>query len=308
VSADAATVHVTVPAADVEVASDVLWGAGAAAIEERAASAPAGDRAVVVLVAGTRTGGDVDGLVAAVGGRWPAEVVPVDLGAALDGWRAHARPVRVGPLVVRPPWVPGPARAPGDGAVEIVIDPGRAFGSGAHPSTRLALAALADLVRGGEQVLDVGCGSGVLAVAALRLGAAGAVGLDTDPRAVAASRANAARNGVADRFAVAAGDAGAGPAPVGRASCDVVVANMLLPELVAAVRTVAAAVRPAGAVVLSGVLDEQVDAVSAASAAGGLRVDGRPRREEGWSALVLRRGGVRPPRPSGGGQDAPGEG
>lgn len=311
-SADARTVQVTVPTGEAELAADALRVAGAAAVEERSADG------AVVLVAGPPVGSDVDALVAAVAGRWPAEVVPVDLGAARDAWRAHARAVRVGPLVVRPPWVPVPAGddpgpdepGAGDRAVDVVVDPGRAFGSGAHASTRLALGAVVDLVGGGDRVLDVGCGSGVLAVAALRLGAAGAVGVDTDPHAVAATRANATRNGVDDRLVVhevdaadltplvdPAGPAGAPPDPAGRD--DLVVANMLLPELVAAVPAIARAVAPHGAVVVSGILADQVGALVAAAAPVGLAPDGAPRTVDGWAALTLR------PAAPGAGRDSP---
>ena len=213
-------VRVAVTAAEAELAADALWQAGAAAIEEQAGA----------LVAATADGGDPARLLAAVAGRWPAEAVPVDLDGALDAWRLHARAVAVGDrLVVRPPWVErvgaGAPGGPPSDAVDVVVDPGRAFGHGAHPTTWLVLRALVDLVRGGERVLDVGCGSGVLAVAALALGAGSAVGVDIDPAARAATRANAARNGVADRLAVlddvarldgTAGGAAGGRPPVAR--------------------------------------------------------------------------------------------
>jgi len=107
-----------------------------------------------------------------------------------DGWRAFHRPVRVGPLWVGPPWESAPTDA-----VAVVVDPGRAFGTGAHPTTRLCLELLLAEERG--SVLDVGCGSGVLAIAAAKLGHAPVVAVDVDPSAVAATRANAMRNGVA---------------------------------------------------------------------------------------------------------------
>ncbi len=263
----------TVPAAESELAADALWQAGAVAIEEQ----PGG------LVAGVGEGDDPAPLISAMAGRWPAELVEVDLDAALDAWRPHARAVTVGRrLVVRPPWVDPPAGAgDGRGRVDVVIDPGRAFGHGAHPSTRLVLAALDDLVRGGERVLDVGSGSGVLAIAALALGAGSAVAVDVDPAARAASRANAARNDVGDRLTVVDDVARVPPAPY-----DLVVANMLLPELMAVVALVATRLAGGGTAVLSGVLEGQRAQLVAACDAAGLAVRGE-RAEAGWVALSL---------------------
>ncbi|HEX6424111.1 MAG TPA: 50S ribosomal protein L11 methyltransferase [Acidimicrobiales bacterium] len=310
------TVHVAVTGRDAEVAADALWRAGAAAIEERpgllVAAAPAGDAPVagggvgavgaVDGVAGragaTGAAGDPAPLLAAVAGRWPAEVVAVDAGAALDAWRRHARTVVVGRLVVRPPWVapPGDAEPGGPSAdgspprraapVEVVVDPGRAFGHGAHPSTRLLLAALDGLVTEGERVLDVGCGSGVLALAALALGAGRAVAVDIDPAALAATRDNAARNGVADRLAVL-GPAGGLARVTGR--FDLVLANMLLPDLVAVAPEVARRLAPAGVVAVGGVLAGQGrDLVAAYRAVGLVPVPGGDRVDEGWLAITLR--------------------
>jgi len=280
---DAWTVRVSVPAAEVDLVADALFRAGAAAVEERP---PVGVGSPVVLVAGPPPGGDVEPLLAAVAGRWPADLVAVDLGAALDAWRDHARPVRAGRLVVRPPWVAADPSSGVAGAVEVVIDPGRAFGSGAHSSTRLALTTLSDLMRGGEAVLDVGCGSGVLAIAALRLGAASAVGIDVDPAAVAATRANAERNGEGGRLTVVEGDAAASPGLPARAF-DIVVANLLAPDLVAAAPTVAHALAPDGAAVLAGILTEQAPGVEDACRAVGLDRAADPRTEDGWVALVV---------------------
>jgi ribosomal protein L11 methyltransferase len=105
-----------------------------------------------------------------------------------ERWRRFHRPARIGPLWVGPPWA-----SPSPDALAVVIEPGRAFGTGAHPTTRLCLELLLDLPRG--SVLDVGCGSGVLAIAAAHLGFAPVVALDVDPAAVETAAANAAANG-----------------------------------------------------------------------------------------------------------------
>jgi ribosomal protein L11 methyltransferase len=118
----------------------------------------------------------------------PGAVQDVDAGWA-DAWRRFHRPVRVGPLWIGPSW-----EHPDDGALAVVVDPGQAFGTGGHATTRLCLELLLDLPRG--SLTDVGCGSGVLAVAAAKLGFAPVVALDLEPAAVEATQANAAANGV----------------------------------------------------------------------------------------------------------------
>jgi ribosomal protein L11 methyltransferase len=278
---------VAVPTGEADLAADALWRVGAIAIEER--ETPRG----VVLMAGVAAGADITRLLAAVDGIWPAEVVAVDIGSALDAWRAFARAVPVGErLLVRPPWLPaGPHKA----AVDVLIDPERAFGSGAHASTRLALALLERLVRGGERVLDAGCGSGVLGIAALALGAAEAVGVDHDPAAVAASGANAARNGVGDRFTVTA-------SPLDRvvhaeAPFDLVTANLLLPDLLAVAPALRAALAADGALVVSGVLVEQRPPVIATASRLGLTQVGEE-TADGWLAATFA-GSTGAQRPSG---------
>jgi ribosomal protein L11 methyltransferase len=140
-------------------------------------------------------------------------------------------------------------------AINLALDPGLAFGTGSHPTTRLCLKWLTRELHAGETVLDYGCGSGILAIAACRLGAARVVGTDVDPQALSASRANALRNGVKPVFL-----------PVDRLRgermpFDVVVANILANPLVLLAPALACRVRPGGRIVLSGILDAQAAAV-----------------------------------------------
>lgn len=179
---------------DAELASDALWQAGAVAIGEQAV----GDR--VRLIAGFE---DAD--AAATGGRAvsvhsPVVVTAVEDDSYLDTWRDFARCSKVGRVVVRPAWVALEGAEPGDVVVE--LETGRAFGSGVHPTTQLALAALQAVGCEGRRVLDVGTGSGVLSVAAVLLGAREVVAVDHDPEAVEVAAGNVERNGVAGRVAV----------------------------------------------------------------------------------------------------------
>jgi ribosomal protein L11 methyltransferase len=264
----AEAVEVRVGAADVDLVSGLLWGAGVSAVGEE--SRPDG---TVVLRTDVPEGG-AEALTDVLGGRWSVALVEVDDGR--DGWRQHARVVRVGRVVIRPPWVPLGLVAPDEVVAE--IDPGPTFGHGAHPTTRLCLAALDRILGPGDVVLDVGCGSGVLAIAAVLLGAPRAVAVDIDPAAVTATRANAERNGVADRVDVRP----AGEMP--EATFEVVVANIGA----AALRDLAPALRervaPGGTLVLSGLLDPPPPAVAAAFAPLAVVADDR---DEGWTALVL---------------------
>ncbi len=193
-------------------------------------------------------------------------------------WMDDYPPLQFGEGLWIVPWnaeLPDAAAAMGEAATIVRLDPGLAFGSGTHPTTALCLEWLEDLARHGRlqgrDVLDVGCGSGILAIAALKLGAAHAQGIDNDPQALAASLDNAQRNGVADRLAVAMPDDAPGTA------CEVVVANILASALDALAPSIAARVRPGGLLALSGILDGQQDDLLARYAGwfDGLRVTRR---------------------------------
>lgn len=205
-----------------------------------------------------------------------------------ERWKRGLRAIEVSPrLRVRPSFVAAAA-----GRAEIAIDPGQAFGTGAHASTRLALEcidALAPDLSSGARVLDVGCGSGVLALAALRLGAARAVGLDLDPLAVAAARENAAANALGARLHLLLGPIDA----LGGAAFELVVANLLRSEMLPLLPAIAARTRSSGQVVLSGLLEEEAPALLEACARVGLRRRAERGRSDAsggrWRALVMRR-------------------
>ncbi|WP_295007416.1 50S ribosomal protein L11 methyltransferase [uncultured Dechloromonas sp.] len=161
-------------------------------------------------------------------------------------------PIRVSErLWIVPSWHESPDPA----AINLILDPGMAFGTGSHPTTRLCLEWLERNVSAGDAVLDYGCGSGILAIAAARLGAAHVAGVDIDPQAVDAARANAERNGVTALFADSA-------APVA-GEYDVVVANILSNPLRVLAPAICAHVRAGGRLALSGILREQADEIVA---------------------------------------------
>jgi ribosomal protein L11 methyltransferase len=173
-------------------------------------------------------------------------------------WMDQYRPMRFG----RRLWIyPSTEEPPADlDGIVVRLDPGLAFGTGTHPTTALCLAWLDALPLEGRVVLDYGCGSGILAIAALKLGAAHALGVDNDPQALVASRDNAQRNGVAERLVLGEpGDPRIGGA-------DVVVANILAGALIALAPTICAAAKPGAPIALSGILAGQEADVMAAYA------------------------------------------
>jgi len=198
-----------------------------------------------------------------------------------EAWKAHFPVIRVGRrLVIRPTWRRH-RRLPDD--VVLALDPGMAFGTGLHPTTRLCLAGVESLAdRGlldGARVLDVGCGSGILAIAAVKLGASHAVGLDTDPIAVEATSANAARNRLGRRI-----DARQGSLPSGDGPFDVALANLIASVLIDLSALLRDELRPGGVLLASGIfVDREADVRESFSKVG---LEVADRSEEGeWVAL-----------------------
>ena len=169
-------------------------------------------------------------------------------------WMENFHPMRFGERL----WILPHGRQLPDDAVDPVVvhlDPGLAFGSGTHPTTALCLRWLDSQDLAGKSLVDFGCGSGILAIAALRLGAASALGIDHDPQALTASAQNAKDNGVADRLTLVGSNT-----PVGE-QADIVIANILASILIELAEKIGELVRPGGQIALSGILAEQAGAV-----------------------------------------------
>lgn len=239
-----------------------------------------------------------------------AQFKPIQETNWAEAWKQHYRPLPIGQrLIVVPAWLesPDPSRIP------VKIDPGMAFGTGTHPTTQLCLEMIeevlaaspgASIERGrgfqppGEAdwslsthlpsgVIDVGCGSGILAVAALKLGVERGLGVDIDPDAIASANQNAAANGVAARLELRLGSVSeilAGSFSL--RSAPLVVANILAPVIVRLFgEGLAELLEQGGAIILSGILDEQAAEVESAGINAGLRLIGR-RQQGDWVALA----------------------
>lgn len=231
--------------------------------------------------------------VAAVAAATP--VAPVDWSEA---WKAGLRPIEVSDrLRIRVSFETSAARA---GQRDLVIDPGQAFGTGGHESTRLALAwidALREELADAAALLDVGTGSGVLALAALALGAPRVIGCDLDPLATSAARANAHANGLGDRLTVFTGSLDA-LAP--RARFAGIAANLLSCELDPIFETLVSHLAPRGWLVISGLLERERDTWEGRGSRSGLESAGARREVDAsgtaWASLLMRRA---PPRAAG---------
>jgi ribosomal protein L11 methyltransferase len=196
-----------------------------------------------------------------------------------NAWKAFYKPMRVGRhLVVTPPWETPEL---GDGDIPLVIDPGMAFGTGSHPTTQLCLVALEDYLQPGMRVADIGTGSGILAIAASKLGASTVTATDIDPLAVRIAAENIGVNSVA----VATQE----PLPTG--AYDLVVANILADVIIGMADTLAELVTSDGLLIASGIIDtREADVRFAVEAAGFSPLE--TRRQTEWVALIFRRLGA----------------
>jgi ribosomal protein L11 methyltransferase len=287
-------IHVTVAGLDPESVEAACFACGALSVT----FADAGDTPILEPQPGTTPLWPSTAISALYAdGTDPADVLaaltdslgrPVDLAAETLAdrawereWLKDFRPMRFGQRL----WIcPGGQSPPAETSPEptiVWLDPGLAFGTGTHATTALCLEFLDREPPVGQRILDVGCGSGILAVAALVLGAQAAHGVDIDPQALIASTDNATRNGVMDRLSLAAAESPWGD------GYDIVLANILAEPLIELAPRIAAATRTGGAVVLAGLLNEQAESVAAAYRPYFAMDTARDR--DGWTGLSGRR-------------------
>jgi ribosomal protein L11 methyltransferase len=274
-------VHVDVSEDEADTASSLLFDLGAQGVEERdATTLVKGAAGKVTLVASFATREEADAALAEIDASLSPRVEEIVGDAWRDAWKEHFRPFEIAPgIVVRPPWEPYDGKA----RVLLELEPGRAFGTGLHETTSLVAGVLAERAAeyAGKDLLDVGTGSGILAILALKLGAANARAIDIDGDAVEVAKDNAKRNDVAQRF-----DGGtAGIASIA-GTYALVLANIEAGVLVPMAPELKARVAKGGLLVLSGILVPQKDEVLAAYA--DLELALAPEKGE-WIALVLRR-------------------
>ena len=267
------TLRLTVPCDDAEIAADRLWSAGARAVEERDASEGRIELRTVLAAD--------DAISLERLGRVPASWSPefVDVAEAPEQtWRSFATPIEVtADLVIRPAWLPSTDR---QGLIDIAIEPGASFGLGDHPTTRLSAVSVRRLTNPGDRVLDVGCGSGVLAIIAARCGASDVVAIDIAEAAREATDDNARRNEVASIVR-----ASSTPLDQIDGRFDLVLANILAPTLVSLAADLRRVTSHSGSLVISGILAERYDHVLAALAPMAV-VD--VQTLDGWAAVELR--------------------
>ena len=204
-----------------------------------------------------------------------------------NNWKQFYKPMEIGErLIVVPEW----EQANTQGRIPLILNPGLTFGTGSHATTRLCLTALEEAVHGGETVLDLGCGSGILSIAALRLGAASAKAVDIDDKCLTVAYENAALNGIGkDRYAVLVGDVlsnGALREALG-GGYDVVVANIVADVIIGLAPMVRQFLKPGGLFLCSGIIDTRAEEVADALRQNGWEIE-TTRSGEGWYSYACR--------------------
>ncbi len=197
-----------------------------------------------------------------------------------SGWKQYYKPIHVNHLVVVPLWE---NYEPKDGEIVMKIDPGMAFGTGAHETTRLCLKALTKTDLAGKTILDVGCGSGILSIGGVLLGAQSAFGCDIDQLAVEVARRNAALNGLESKTGYAAGDL----LSVVEGKYPIVVANIVADVILTLLKDLHKVLLPGGLFVASGIIDDRKDELLAAIQKAELTIE-NIEEERGWVAITAR--------------------
>ena len=276
------TVTVRLLATEAEAMADRFWLFGATAVVELA------DSEGFVRLIGDLTPSGIRGLEA---GSLVVGIDPIEADFELSNeWRKHARAWVCGNrILLRPEWVSNDAQQQqqvDDGSLlEIVLEPGSAFGSGSHATTRLCVGQIAQLDLENARVLDVGCGTGVLSVASVLVGAESVLAVDSDPEAIRVTELVAALNGVSEKIQTlpAQGFVGDGT------EFDLVLANLLLPIIEESGSQLANSVAPGGLIMVSGVLEHQQERVEQVFSEFKLN---QVEQEEGWLVLVFERSGL----------------
>ena len=204
-----------------------------------------------------------------------------------NNWKQYYKPLAIGEkLLVVPQWLT-PENP--EGRIPVVLDPGMIFGTGAHASTQMCMRALEKVVRGGERVVDLGSGSGILSITALLLGAATATGVDIDPKAEDIARENAGMNGLlGDRFTAVTGDVIGSRTmmeQLSRGGYDIVLANIVADVIIPLSAVVPHFLRPGGVFICSGILDTRLEEVKAAVERAGLTVT-EVEKQEDWCRMT----------------------
>jgi ribosomal protein L11 methyltransferase len=209
-----------------------------------------------------------------------------------NAWKQYFKPLRISPrLTIKPTWEP---YEPGPGEVILELDPGMAFGTGTHATTALCLQTLEQVIRGGEDVIDVGTGSGILAVAAAKLGARHVLALDLDPVAVSSATENAKLNGLEERITVRRSDLlhaireGQEAEPGVNIPVQIVVANILAEIIVRFVSDVYRVLEPGGIYIASGIIGSKAGEVREALETAGFTVIGET-TDQDWVVLTARK-------------------
>ena len=197
-----------------------------------------------------------------------------------NGWRKYYHPMDIGKrLAIVPSW-----QEYDTDRVKLILDPGLAFGTGGHETTSLCLEALDERVMGGERVLDIGTGSGILAIAALKLGAGSAEGVDIDPVAVRTAGENAALNGVADKLTVLVGDL----SDKASGRYDIITANIVANAIISLAPAVPGLMAENATFIASGIIDSRKDEVIAGLEKAGLSVV-EVKEKRGWECIICKK-------------------